>query len=124
MPFAPRRCGMQPDWLSRRVTLLEQRVERLEGLPAELSALRTDMNAGFAGVSSQFAAVRAEMHTEFAAVRAEMDARFDAVPQVLISLQTQVVEVRKEMLRLHDDTMRHMRVLHEGVIDRIAKIKG
>jgi len=93
---------MQPDWPSRRVTLLEQRVERLEGLAAELSVLRTDMNAGFAGVSS-----------EFAAVRAEMDARFDAVHQVLISLQTQIV-----------DFHRHMLVLHEDVIDRIAKIKG
>lgn len=62
----------------------------------------------------------AHMNARFDAV----DVRFDAVEQVLISLQTQVVHNHKDMLRLHDDTMRHMRVLHEDVIDRIAKIKG
>jgi hypothetical protein len=79
MPFAALLCGMQPDWLARRVTLSEQRMDRVE---VRIDSMHTDMNR-----------------------------RFDAVEQALISLQTQITD-------LH----RHMRVLHEDVIDRISKI--
>ncbi len=76
---------MQGDWLSARVALLEQRVERLEGLPAEVNALRQDMN------------------TQFAEVRTFMHARFDAVENGLIVLQTQITDNHRQMLVLHED---------------------
>ena len=83
---------MQPDWLSRRVTLVEQRVDRLE--------------------------------TQITGLRGEMNERFDAVEQVLISLQTQITSNHREATGRFDELGRHMRVLHEDLIDRIAKIKG
>ena len=98
---------MQDDWLSRRVALLEQRVEHLERVPSEISALREDMN-------SQFVAVRSEMATEFSAVRSEMDLRFDAVHQVLISLQTQIRDNHRQMLVLHEEVISRIVTIGEG----------
>ena len=103
--------GMQGDWLSQRVTLLEQRVERLETLPGEVHALRDDMNA-------QFAALRADMDAGFVSVRADMDVRFDAVEQVLISLHTQLADQKTEIQAVGS----RMLALHEEVISRIAAI--
>jgi hypothetical protein len=128
---------MQDEWPSRRVTMLEQRVEQLETLPGEVAALRTEMRAEFADVRAEmraeFADVRAEMRAEFADVRAEMraeftnvraemnagfadvradmDAKFAAVHDVLIACQTQIT-----------DNHRHMLVLHEEVLSRIATL--
>lgn len=102
---------MQGDWLSRRVTLLEQQVGRLDSLPSEVTALRQDMN-------TQFAAVRADMDAGFASVRADMDVRFDAVHQVLISLQTQLSAQQAQIAANHNQ----MLVLHEDVIARIATL--
>jgi hypothetical protein len=98
-PFAPEQCSVQPDWLSRRVTLIEQRVDHLE---TEINAVRADVHTRWGLVDARFAAMQAQI-----------DARFDAVEQTLISLQTQIA-----------DTHRHMLVLHEDVIDRISRIKG
>jgi hypothetical protein len=109
-PFAPQQCAVQPDWLSRRGTLVEQRVDRLE---IEIDSVRSAVHTRWGVVDARFAAMQAQI-----------DARFDAVEQVLISLQSQIVDTQKEMARLHHDTARHMRVLHEDVVERISRIKG
>ena len=96
------------------MTLVEQRVDALE---TQIIDLRGDMSA-------RFTSLHTEMNDRFAAMQTQLDSRFDAVEQVLISLQSQIVGTHQEMLRLHDDTMRHMRVLHEDVIERISRIKG
>ena len=113
---------MQGDWLSQRVTLLEQRVERLETLPGEVHALRDDMNAQFAALRADmdagFVSVRADMNAGLASVRADMDVRFDAVEQVLISLHTQLADQKTEIQAVGS----RMLALHEEVISRIAAI--
>jgi hypothetical protein len=78
---------------------------------AGFADVRAEMRTGFADVRAEFANVRGEMRTEFANVRAAMDERSDAVHQVLISLQTQIT-----------DNHRHMLVLHEEVLSRIATL--
>lgn len=117
---------MQGDWLSRRVTLVEQRVDRLDGLPGEVTALRQDMNTQFvalrADMDAGFVAVRAEMDAGFVAVRADMDVRFDAVHQVLISLQTQITDNQRTLEATIGDNRRYALVLHEEVISRIATL--
>ena len=113
MLFAAQLCGMQPDWLSRRVTLLEQRVDRLE---TRFDELTVHMNARFAQVDARFDAVDARFDA--------VDARFDSVEQVLISLQTQITSNHREFRERFDELGRHMRVLHEELIDRIATING
>jgi hypothetical protein len=101
MPFAAQLRDLQADWLSRRVTLLEQRMDRVENAIVDL---RGEMNRRFELVDARFVDMQAQM-----------DRRFDAVEQALISLQTL-------MMGLHNEAMRQMRVLHEDVIDRISKI--
>jgi hypothetical protein len=73
---------MQGDRLSRRVTLLEQRMERFEEvLRSEIRSLRADMAAGFADMHGRFAlrtdmaAGFADMHGRFA-LRTDMEAGF------------------------------------------------
>ena len=102
---------MQSEWLSRRIDLLEQQVEQLNTLAGEVAALRTEMRAEFADVRAEMRAGFEHTRAEFADVRAEMRGGFAAIHDVLISLQTQIT-----------DNHRHMLVLHEEVLSRIATL--
>ena len=77
--------------LANRVAILEHKMESLEGLPDRVASLDVQI--------SQF---RAEVRVEFSAVREEMRGLGD-------NLQSEIEETR-----------RHIRVLHEDVISRIA----
>ena len=88
---------MQPQSLDRRVTNLEQNVEKLEGLPDRVTALEVQI--------SEF---RAEVRAEFSATRAELRQDMRALND----------ETRAEMQALNDETRAHMRVLHEDMIAR------
>ena len=72
--------------LTVRLGVLEEKVEKLEDLPAHVAALEL-----------QVLQLRSEMRVEFSTVRSEMRS-------------------------LNDRTLTQMRVLHEEVIDRIARI--
>lgn len=80
---------MSNDHLSERVTALEQRVDGLETTVSEIRML-------------------------FAVAEQRADERFDAVHQVLISLQTQVMDNHRQMLVLHEDLVARIAVLGEG----------
>jgi len=76
-------------------------------------------------VEARIDGLQAEMGRRFDAV----DVRFNAIEQVLISLQTQISDLHRQMLQLHGQAVSridalgvHMRVLHEDTIDRISKI--
>ena len=83
--------------LDRRVENLKQKVEELAALPARVGRLE-----------EQIVQLRTEMRGEFSAVRQEMRTMRDAL--------------RSEMRDGDEETRRYMRVLHEEVIDRIARI--
>jgi hypothetical protein len=114
---------MPDELLSDRVERLEQTVEGLQTLPAQVAVLgervgsvetqivqlrgemrvefsdvRTEMRTEFADVRSEmrteFGAVRDEMRTEFAAVRSEMQTGFAAVRS---EMQTESAAVRGDM---------------------------
>ena len=91
--------------LTRRVEILERKVERLETLAARMAA-----------VELQILQLRDEMRTEFSAVRRELTSLFRA------ELQTNADSLRAEIREGDEETRRFMRVLHEDVIARIAAL--
>ena len=122
---------MPPQPLEIRVDGLERRVTEVEKLPERVTAIET-----------QIVQLRAEMSTEFSAVRQEIRAGDDETRRVLgeriedtrRTLDEQIVETRRvlgeqilETGRVLDERIeesrRHMRVLHEGVIGRLATIQ-
>ena len=89
---------MPPQTIANKVDRLEQRVTELERLPDRMSALE-----------SQIVQLRTEMRDEFSAVNEQIRAG-DA-------------ETRRVLGERIDETNRHMRVLHEDVIGRLAVIQ-
>ena len=76
---------------------LERRVEILERLPDRVTA-----------VESQIVLLRDEMRSEFSAVRAD-------------AVETRRV-LTERMESLFDANQRHMRLLHEDLVERIARM--
>ncbi len=98
---------MEGESLDRRVEILEQHVEMLKDLPTRMTLfeaqtlqLRSDMNSGFSALSYAVNALHADMVARFEA----HDRRFDA----------QDVKFK--------DLERHMHMLHEDVLERIARL--
>ena len=90
---------MPPETIDSRVDRLESRVSELEQQPHRVTA-----------IESQIVQLRRELRDEFSAVREEMRELND--------------QTRREMHgRLNAETRRHMLVLHEEVIGRLAIIQ-
>ena len=83
--------------LEERMDNLERRVEILERLPDRVTALE-----------SQIVQLRDEMRSEFSAVRAD-------------AVETRRV-LTERMESLFDANQRHMRLLHEDLVERIARM--
>jgi predicted nucleic acid-binding Zn-ribbon protein len=86
---------MSLESLEARMDRLERRVDALGQLPQRMDALE-----------AQIVQLRAEMRGEFSAIRTRVD-----------GLST-------EMHDLFDSNERHMKLLHEDLVQRIATIKG
>jgi len=99
---------------------LEKRVEILEQLPKRVTALE-----------SQIVLLRDEMRSEFSATRARDDEtrrllteRMDSMSDGLTKRMDSMFEVLSErMVSLFDEHERHMRLLHENLIQRIATMR-
>jgi cell division protein FtsB len=103
---------MQPLSLERRVTNLEQKVEKLDGLPDRVTALEVQISEFRAEVRAEFSATRTELRQEMRALNDETRAEMRALTD----------ETRAEMHVLTDETRAEMRALFENAIDRIAVI--
>ena len=88
---------MAQESLEKRMVRLERRVEILERLPDRVT-----------GVESQIVQLRDEMRSEFSAVRAD-------------AVETRRV-LTERMESLFDANERHMRLLHEDLVERIARL--
>ena len=88
---------MARESLEKRMDRLERRVEILERLPDRVTA-----------VESQIVLLRDEMRSEFSAVRAD-------------AVETRRV-LTERMESLFDANERHMRLLHEDLVERIARM--
>ena len=103
--------------LARRVDRLEQRMDALETLPAQVAHLALQVSQFRDDVAREFSAVRQEFRAEMAAqgeawrgeLRGEMAAQGD--------------QLRREIREGDEETRRYMRVLHEEVIDRLKQLQ-
>jgi hypothetical protein len=91
---------MAQESLETRMDRLEQQVEILKQLPERVTALE-----------SQIVRLRDEMRSEFSAVRGEIRAGDEETRRV----------VSERMESLFDENERHMRLLHEDLVERIAR---
>ena len=91
--------------LEERMDNLERRVEVLEQLPDRVTALET-----------QIVLLRDEMRSEFSATRQELREEIRAGDE-----ETRR-ELTKQMHDLFEASERHMRVLHEDLVQRISTI--
>jgi predicted phage gp36 major capsid-like protein len=113
------------DNLERRVETLEQLPERVTSLAAQIVQLRDEMR-------SEFSATRAEARQSDEAVvrmlREEMRQGNDTVVRVLREeIRAGDEETRRVLTTRMDDLFganeRHMRLLHEDLVQRIATLK-
>ena len=88
--------------LVERVEVLEQRVTKLEELPAEVAALRVE-----------FAQFRAENSADHSAMRQEFRRE----------LREGLAALRQELQVKFDEAKRHSLVLHEHLVDLIQTIR-
>jgi hypothetical protein len=110
---------MSPESLKVRVDRLENRVEILERLPDRVS-----------GLESQIVLLRDEMRSEFSATRARdeetrrvLTERMDSTAAGLTERMDSRFEVLSQrMVSLFDENERHMRLLHEDMVQRIATL--
>jgi hypothetical protein len=91
-----------------RVRVLEEKVQALEELPARVTS-----------IEMQIVQLRTEMRDEFSAVRAEIRAGDYALREEMRDGNEQL---RRDMVDVNDRTLTQMRVLHEEVLERIAKL--
>ena len=91
--------------LTERIEILEQKVGDLQELPGRMAA-----------VESHILQLRGEVRDGFSAIHARMathDQRFESIDQRFDDLSRQMREG-------HQEIGRHMRLLHEDVLARIA----
>ena len=92
--------------LTERVENLERKMELLEGLPERVSA-----------VELQIGHLRTEMHEQFSAVRQEFRT------EIRTEIEAVRTDLRAEVRAGDEETRRHMRVLHEELLSRIATLQ-
>jgi len=109
---------MSRESLEARMDRQERRVDLLEQLPQRMDALET-----------QIVQLRGEMRSEFSAIREELrsvdeDTRRTLRDEIRAGDEETRRVLSKEMRDLFEATERHMRVLHEDLVQRIATIRG
>ena len=97
------------------------------GLTVRIGSLETGVGEFKREVRSEFAAVRGEMAAEFADVRHEMRTGFTALEyQIDASIgasETRMQRLVQDTVKASEEaTHRHMRVLHEEVLERISRL--
>jgi len=75
-------------------------------------------------VESQIVQLRGEMRSEFSAIRADVAAVKTDVSAIRGEIREVDAGLTKEMHAAFDANERHMRTLHEDLVQRIATIKG
>lgn len=116
--------------ITRRVETLEERVSALSTLPDRMTALEAQVATFRAETNAGFTALREEMQAGDAALRGEIRAGDAALRDEIragdATLRDEIRRVeaalRKEIQSGDEETRRYMRVLHEGVIERIKTV--
>jgi chromosome segregation ATPase len=102
---------MQQRSLEKRVEILEKMINGLEDLPARVE-----------GLEVQFLQHREETRAAFSANQAEHAAFQTELLAFRNHVAKEFVQVRVEIREGDEDTRRQMRVLHEDLVERIARL--
>jgi hypothetical protein len=133
MPLAVSRSEvveMSQRSLVSRVTILEEEVASLEGLPERGGRLEWQILPFRDEVRSECSAIRAELHDGQETLREEMRAGQDALraevregdASLNAELKAEIRQLRDEVRTGDEETRRFMRILHEELVARIAAI--
>ena len=122
---------MPDELLSDRVERLENTVEGLQTLPADVAALgervgsvETRILRLRTGMRSDFSELRSEIRTEFAAVRSEMREGFASARNDLrVGLANVTSELGKQIRETAEEGKRHSQMLFEEALGRIATLR-
>ena len=105
--------------LTERIEILEQKVGDLRELPGRMAA-----------VESQILQLRGEIRDGFSAIHARLgthdqrfesiDQRFESIDQRFESIDQRFDDLTRQMREGHQEIGRHMRLLHEDVLARLA----
>lgn len=135
-----------PETIEDRVDRVESRVSELEKLPERVTAVEVQIVQLRAEMRDEFSALREEIRAGDTETRREVRAEIQELRQTMVALNTEtrqtmvelnaetrraLVELNAETRRalvellteMNDETRRHMRVLHEDVIGRLALIQ-
>jgi len=117
------------DALVLRVTVLEQRVDRLE---AGIADLRAHTDAGFLALRSEIVTLRTDMqagfdsvHQELARLQTQRDEDFRFLNGRLDSLETRMDSMEARMGSIEDriqSVNTRISVLHEDIVDRLTTL--
>jgi hypothetical protein len=110
--MSPQPLADRVDRLEKRVSVLEQIPARLDSLESQILLLRTEMR-------EEFLAVRTEIHAGDAALGEEIRTGDAALHEEIRACDA---ALRGEIRSGDEETRRLMRVLHEEVLERIARI--
>ena len=110
---------MPPSPLTRRVQILEEKVERLERLPARIDAIELQILRFRDEVRREFSETREELRGEMRELHAQAIDRISLTEQALLHEMSQLDE---RAASRNVETRRIMRVLYEDLIARIATI--
>jgi cell division protein FtsB len=116
--------------LVARVEVVEKKMTALEELPARVSSLETQILQLRTEMKEEFSAVRQEMRSLNEETKAEMRSLNEQTKAEMRTLEDGLRRemrtfgegLRREMSELNDQTLTHVRVLHEAVIERIARL--
>ena len=118
---------MPPETIESRVDRLERRMTYLENLPDRITALESQIVQQRVEMRGDFSAVREEIRTGDSELGERIDEttrvlgeRIDETARVLGERIDEFARVLGERI---DENGRHMRVLHEDVIGRLAIIQ-
>ena len=117
---------MDETTLPERVEMLEDTVRELITLPARIEAVEgrlASVDGRVGSLQMQVVQLREELHGEFSAIRGEVAALGSDLRTEMRALNAETVARLETKIEAGDEeTRRHMRLLHEDVIERIARL--
>jgi hypothetical protein len=119
---------MNAPTLADRVRIVEQKVGSLADLPARVASVELQISQFREEVRAEFSATRSEMGECESRLRAAIregaeqlrSEMRDCEGRLRAEMRDGAEQLRAEMRSLNQETLSHMRVLHEDVIARIA----
>jgi len=105
---------MERESIDRRVEILEQHVEMLKDLPFRM----TSVEGRLTSIEGRLTSVEAQV----VQLRSEMKGGFSALSYAINAMHTDIVARFEAQDEKFMDLKRHMHMLHEDALERIARL--